>query len=378
MAKLRKVTRTIHTPDIPLLVSIILLLIFGIILVYDASVVVSHDVFGGKYHFLILQAIWVILGSLAALVVYRVGYQRWAKVSFPLLVISLLFLFLTVIARFLPTVFDTFIPEVYGARRWIIIPGRISFQPSELTKFGSILYFSAWLAKGDRSPIPFFFLLSLLAGLIIVQPDFGTAAILVAVVLSIYFVSGVSLFKLVPLVGFILAAGLAFIYSSPYRVERLQTYLNPSAADPLKSGYHIKQVLIALGSGGLAGQGFGESRQKYSYLPEVTTDSIFAVVGEEMGFVGASILVALFMFLIYRSFLVALRSKTKLGQLVAVGVASWLAVQIAVNLAAMTALVPLTGIPLPLISYGGSSMLFMMMGLGLLLSVSKEAQREPR
>jgi cell division protein FtsW len=403
MEVMPKLKQTIHTPDLPLLTTIILLLLFGIVMVYDASVVVSHDVFGGKYHFLFLQFTWVFFGALAALFVYHLGYNRLAKFGFLLLLISLLLLFLVawpnipVLNKLLVIpegFYNRFFPEIYGARRWIIVPGRISFQPSELAKFSSILYFSrylaakntgapqgrrrfsTWFAKDRRSLGPFLFLLILLAVLILLEPDYGTAAILVAIVLSIFFASGVRLAHILSLTLLIVVLGGALVITSPYRLRRFETYLNPSAADPLESGYHIKQVMIALGSGGFLGLGFGQSRQKYDYLPEVATDSIFAVVGEELGFVGASLLVALFMFLIYRSFLVAIFSTTMLGRLVAVGVASWLAVQIAVNLAAMTALVPLTGIPLPLVSYGGSSMLFVMMALGLLLSVSKETARE--
>jgi len=213
--------------------------------------------------------------------------------------------------------------------------------------------------------------LGLLAGLILFEPDYGTAAVFVAIGLCIYFVAGVSLWKLLPVLGVVGIMGVLLMVSSPYRWQRLQTYLEPAAANPLSGGYHIQQVLIALGSGGAFGLGFGQSRQKYEYLPEVTTDSIFAVVGEELGFVGALAVMAVFGFLIYKCFGLVKTAPDELGKLVAAGVASWLAVQVLVNLAAMTALLPLTGIPLPLVSYGGSSTVLVTMGMGLLLSVSK-------
>lgn len=373
-----RLKQTSHSPDISLLIGVILLLIFGVIMVYDASVVYAHEVFGGKYHFLILQSLWVLLGTLAAFFVYKLGYQRLSKLSFTIFALSLFFLLLTVIARFLPAVFEAFIPKVYGARRWIYLPGGMGFQPSELAKFSFILYLSAWFAKKKQRFSSFLFLLAVLCGLVVLQPDYGTAMVIAAIGLCIYFVSGVSILKLLPLGLGLGILGILFIINSPYRMQRLQTYLDPAAADPLSGGYHIQQILMAIGSGGAFGLGFGQSRQKYEYLPEVTTDSIFAVVGEELGFVGTVAVVAAFAFLIFKSFAVAREAPDDLGKLVATGVASWLAIQVLVNLAAMTALLPLTGIPLPLISYGGSSMIFMMMAMGLLLSVSRYTVRSSK
>ena len=371
-----KLRQTSHPPDIPLLIGVTLLLIFGVIMVYDASVVYAQGVFGGKYHFLLLQALWVGLGTFSAFAVYKIGYRRLSKFGFALFAVSLLLLLLTVIPRLLPqslnaVFFDTFVPEVNGARRWLIIPGVISLQPSELAKFSFILYLSAWLSSKERKISSFLFLLGGLCGLVLLQPDFGTMAIIAAIGLCIYFVSGAKLLKLIPFGLAIGALGAVFIVNSPYRMKRLQTYLNPSAADPLSGGYHIQQILLALGSGGPFGLGFGQSRQKYEYLPEVSTDSIFAVIGEELGFVGALVVVAGFAFLIYKGFTIARTAPDDLGKLIATGAASWLAVQALVNLAAMTALLPLTGIPLPLISYGGSSTIFVMLAMGMLFSVSK-------
>ncbi len=383
-----RLKQTSHSPDIPLLIGVTLLLIFGVIMVYDASVVYAHDVFGGKYHFLILQAGWGFLGLLAAALVYKIGYRNFSKLGVVFLGASFVFLFLAAWPNipvlkhllFIPRgIYDRFFPEIYGARRWfIVLPGKLSFQPSELAKFSAILYFSTWLSKTKRSLLQFFVPLGLLSGLILFEPDYGTAMVFAAIGLCIYFVSGVSLLKLLP-TGLVLAAlaGLLIVIS-PYRRERLQTYLDPSAADPLSGGYHIQQILIAVGSGGPFGLGFGQSRQKYDYLPEVSTDSIFAVIGEELGFAGAVVVVAAFAFLIYKGFSVAQNAPDDLGKLAATGVASWFSIQVLVNLAAMTALLPLTGIPLPLISYGGSSMIFTMMGMGLLLSVSKYSIRSPK
>jgi cell division protein FtsW len=378
-----RLKQTPHPPDKPLLIGVILLLLFGVVMVYDASVVYAQGVFGGKYHFLLLQLLWVSLGTVAAFVVYRLGYHYLCRLGVPLLLVSLGLLFLLTWPNipllkhllFIPhDLYDRFVPEIYGARRWLVFPGKLSFQPSELAKFSSILYFSSWLVKKERPTLLFLLLLILLTGLVLLEPDFGTAVVLASIILSIYFVSGVSLLKLIPLGILGILGGLILIISSPYRMQRLQTYLNPAAADPLASGYHIQQVLIALGSGGPLGLGFGQSRQKYEYLPEVMTDSIFAVIGEELGFVGAVVVVSVFAFLLFRGLRVA-AAADDLGKLIAVGATSWLGVQVLVNLAAMTALIPLTGVPLPLISYGGSSTVLVMMAIGLLLSVSRYTAR---
>jgi cell division protein FtsW len=355
-------------------------------MVYDASVVYAADVFGGKYHFLILQAGWVGLGLLGAFVVYHIGYRRFAKFGLAFLAAGFVLLFLAAWPNipifkylfFLPRgLYDRFFPEVYGARRWLVlIPGKFGFQPSELAKFSAIVYFSTWLTKAKRSVVQFCVLLCLFAGLILFEPDYGTAAIFLGIGLGIFFVSGVGLGKLLPLLAVLIVAGGLLMVSSPYRLQRLETYLRPETADPLSGGYHIQQILIAVGSGGPLGLGFGQSRQKYEYLPEVTTDSIFAVIGEELGFAGSLAVVAALGFLIYKGMAVAREASDELGKLMATGVVSWLAIQCVVNLGAMTALIPLTGIPLPLISYGGSSVFFMMLGMGLLLSVSRYTVRK--
>ncbi len=383
-----KLRQTPHLPDLALLVGVLALLVFGVIMVYDASVVYAQESFGGKYHFLILQAGWVGLGVLFATIVYKIGYRNFSKLGTAFLGAGLVFLFLAAWPNipvlkhlfFIPRgIYDRFFPEIYGARRWfIIIPGKLGLQPSELAKFSSILYFSTWLSRGKRSLLQFLIPLGLMSGLILFEPDYGTAMVFAAIGLCIYFVSGASLWKLLPALGVLGVLGVLMIVSSPYRMQRLQTYLNPSTADPLSSGYHIQQILIAVGSGGAFGLGFGQSRQKYDYLPEVTTDSIFAVIGEELGFAGALVVVAAFAFLIYKGLAVARSASDDLGKLMATGVASWFSIQVLVNLAAMTALLPLTGIPLPLISYGGSSMVFMMMAMGLLLSVSRNTVRSSK
>ena len=380
-----KLKQSSHSPDLALLIGVLALLVFGVVMVYDASVVYAQESFGGKYHFLLLQAGWVGLGIFFATLVYKIGYRNFAKLGPALLGGTLILLFLAAWPNipilkylfFLPRgIYDRFFPEIYGARRWLVLlPGKISFQPSELAKLSAIVYFSTWLAKAKRPLLKLLIPLGLLSGLILFEPDYGTAMVFAAIGLCIYFVSGAHLLKFLPILGVLGVLGILMIVSSPYRMRRLETYLKPATADPLKSGYHIQQILIAVGSGGPFGLGFGQSRQKYDYLPEVSTDSIFAVVGEELGFAGALVVMAAFSFLIYKGLMIARGAPDDLGKLIATGVSCWLAIQTLINLSAMTALLPLTGIPLPLISYGGSSMVFMMIAMGLLLSVSRYAVR---
>ncbi len=387
----------------PVLLSITLgLLVFGVLMVYDASVVYAHDVFGGKYHFLLRQLFWALLGSAGAAVVLFLDWKALRSLAMPLFFGSLLLLLFLAVPRFVSfPLYDRFAPEVNGARRWIVLnpPGvlpavpllsRISFQPSELAKFSLILYLAAWFSGNDRSrrkrsslaandnkKLPSFFailfLLGLVGGLVLLEPDFATTAVIFAIGLWMYFIAGA---PLLPLAGGSLAvmvAGVGFIFTSPYRRQRLLTFFDPSKADPLSAGYHLRQILIALGSGGLFGVGLGESRQKYGYLPESAGDSIFAIIGEELGFMGTVLLIFAFYILLWRAFQIVVKAEDGFYRYLAAGVTSWLALQILVNLCAMTGLIPLTGITLPLVSYGGSSMIFTMAGIGLLLKVSAES-----
>lgn len=354
--------------DLPLVLTILALLFFGVVMVYDASVVYAHDVFGGKYHFLILQAVWAIIGVSVAFAVSSLDYRmfrEWAPLVMGLALITLVLVLIPGVGS-----------KVQGARRWIRM-GSIGFQPTELAKLGLVLYLSTWMTslkqgqRGWSALGPFLVLLGVLVGLVMLQPDFGTAMILAVIGLTTYFISGASPVFFLAGLPALAAAALAFIWFSPYRRQRLLTFLAPGQSNYLTSGYHIYQVLVALGSGGLFGLGLGQSRQKYEYLPEVSGDSIFAIVGEEMGFVGAVLVVSLFMFLVYRGIQIAKQAPDDFGRLLAAGLTAWIGVQVFVNLAAMTGLLPLTGVPLPLISYGGSSLVVTLVGLGMLLSVSR-------
>ncbi len=202
----------------------------------------------------------------------------------------------------------------------------------------------------------------------------GTAFIIIAVSLAVYFISGAAIKQFLALLPVSIVGVVGLALSAPYRFRRLTTFLNPGS-DPLGASYHIRQILIGLGSGGLFGVGLGKSRQKFAYLPEATTDSIFAIIAEELGFIGASILILIFFLLIYRGFKISQKAPDNFGKLLGSGITAWIAIQTLVNLSSMVALVPLTGIPLPFISYGGSSLVVIMTASGILLNIEREGRK---
>jgi cell division protein FtsW len=329
-------------------------------MVYNASVVEAYSLFGDKYYFLKQQAQWLVLGWIGLFIASFVPLKLLRTLSPLFLITSLILLILVLI----PGIGS----ESLGARRWINLAG-FTLQPTELAKLALIIYLAAWLEK-NRPFWQFGLILLAFLGLIMLQPDLGTALVLVSAAVLVFYASGASLKSLFVLTVIGLAAGSGLIMSSPYRRERLLTFLNPMH-DPLGSSYHVRQALIAIGSGGFWGLGLGESRQKYQFLPEVTTDSIFAVIAEEIGFIGAGILILGLLIVVVKSMAIARLAPDRFTGLLATGITSWLAVQMFINLAAMLAILPLTGVPLPLISYGGSSLIVTLTAIGLLLNVSR-------
>lgn len=337
------------------------LTIFGLIMVGNVSVVEAYRDFGDKLYYLRLQMQWAGLGLLAFVAASFFDYRKLKFLALPLLIFTLICLFLVLIPGLGAS--------ILGARRWLGI-GPIRFQPAELAKLTFVLYLSSFFAT-KKSLLPFLTILGLMVFLIMLEPDLGTTVVLCATGLAVYFASGAPILTigLIGLTGIV--GGAVLILSSAYRRERLTTFLNPTT-DPLGASYHIRQILIALGSGGLFGVGLGQSRQKYEYLPAVTTDSIFAVIAEELGFVGSVAILLLFLGLIWRGFKIASRAPDDFGKLLAVGITSWVGFQALVNLGAMVALIPLTGVPLPFISYGGSSLVLVLTGMGILVNIAKQ------
>lgn len=337
---------------------------FGLLMIFNASSVIAYELFGDKYHYFRDQVVWVVLGYTALFIFYLFDYRRLYNMALPLLIFSLIIL----IAVFIPGIGSS----AKGAARWINI---FSFrlQPSEFVKLSLAIYLAAWFSNKEKNRfLAFSLLLGAVILLVMLQPDMGTASIILFEAVAIYFFSGGSMLYFIASAPVIALGGYMLIKSAPYRAERLTSFLNLGNSFH-DTSYHVKQILIALGAGGVWGLGIGNSLQKYAYLPENVTDSIFPIIAEEFGFVGATILVLAFMLLVWRGFHIASRSRDTFGKLLAVGIITFIGIQIVVNLGAMTALLPLTGIPLPFISYGGSALILNLASVGILLNIAKQA-----
>lgn len=352
--------KTLKTFDRILFSLVLVVSLFGLIMVYDASVAEAHALFADKYYFLKQQSLWLLLGWLG-LLWFSWLPLNWLKKISPWLLIAAIGMLVLVLIPGLGT-------QTLGARRWLNIAG-FQLQPTEPAKLFLMIYLAAWLEK-SRPMWQFLLILGIILGLIMLQPDLGTAIVIVMAAVFVFYIAGASLKSLIVLAVLGAAAGSVLIFSSPYRLARLTTYLNP-LADPLGSSYHIRQALIAVGSGGVGGLGIGESRQKYQFLPQVTTDSIFAVIAEETGFLGAGSLILILLAIIIRALRIARLAADRFSALLAVGISCWLMLQMAINLGAMLAVLPLTGVPLPFISYGGSSLIVCLAGIGVLLNISR-------
>lgn len=352
--------------DTLLLGIVVFLSLFGLLMIYDASSVRAFIDFGDKYHFLRDQAIWVILGLIILTVFSVLDYHKLYYFALPILVIALISLIMV------------FIPGIgagaKGANRWMDLRF-IRIQPAEFVKLSLAIYLAAWFSIKEKSRfLAFCLLVGTVLSLVLLEPDLGTASIILSQAAVIYFLSGGNLKHFIvslPIIGLI---WILIIKIEPYRATRLTSFMNLNKSFD-NIDYHIKQILIALGSGGMYGLGIGNSRQKYGFLPESMTDAIFPIIAEELGFLGANILILLFIIIIWRGFVIAMKAKDNFGRLLAAGIISFLGVQIIINLGSMTMLFPLTGVPLPFISYGGSALLIDMASVGILLNISKQISK---
>ncbi len=337
----------------------------GLVAVADASAPQALNYFDDKLFFVKQQAVWAVIGLISLTVFSRIHYNFWKKMAKPLFFASLLLLILVL----LPQIGS----RVLGARRWIVL-GPVSFQPSEIIKLTLALYL-AKVADSNKQALAYFAPIALVAGLVMLQPDLGTTLVIGAVGMAPTFASCVNIFYFL---GALTAGGVAsflLIIFSDYRRERLLTFLE-ATQDPLGRTYHIRQILLALGSGGLFGVGLGQSRQKFLFLPEAATDSIFAIVAEELGFFGATILIILFAWLVFRGIGIARGAPDTFSRILAVGILTWIGAQVFLNIGSMVALVPLTGIPLPFLSYGGTALVAILTGVGILLNISRYATKQ--
>lgn len=342
----------------------VILSIIGLFFVFEASSVRSFGEYGNSLHYVKLQFIWIVLGVGLMMFVSFFNYHKWYYIAFILMSSTIIFLLMVLI----PGVGA----QAGGARRWIDL-GVINFQPTELAKLSVVIYLSSWFIHRERKRFfSFLILLSILMILIVLQPDMGTGLIVFFLAVIIYFLAGIDLHYLLFLVPASFASFFVLVKISPYRFKRILAFFNPSL-DPLGITYHVNQILISLSNGGLIGQGIGISRQKYLFLPEAHTDSIFAIVCEEFGFIGGALLIGTFMYFVYTIYKVASHAPDRYGRLLASGIFAFFNLQIIINLSGMTTLLPLTGVPLPFISYGGSNLLVSFIFLGILLNIAKQS-----
>lgn len=351
-----------------LLIGIILISLFGLLMIYSASYVWAESKFNDPYKFVKTQGLFLIVGYILILIMLKVPYTKYLKHSNLIFGICLILLILVLIPG---------IGSVRnGSRSWFGIGG-FGVQPSEFTKLGMIIFTSKYLAYNEKAlkdikkgVLPILGVLMLVFGLIMLQPDFGTGIIIVISIIALLFVSGVHMGFFIKM-GFLGLLGIVgLIIVAPYRMKRIVSFLNPWS-DPLGSGFQIIQSLYAIGPGGLLGLGLGNSIQKHFYLPEPQTDFIFAIISEEFGFVGVLIVSALFIIIISRGFRIAIHCENKFGKYLAFGITFQLAFQAILNLMVVVGLIPVTGVTLPFLSYGGSSLLITMISMSIVLNISK-------
>ncbi len=348
-----------------------LVLVFGLVMIYSASAIIAAQKISPDqpYYFLTRQGLWLIGGSLIMLLLMHVDMKRLQD---PRVVYTLLGGICTALVLVL------FQPSINGTHRWFVFP-MFHFQPSELAKPILVLFLASYLGQKEErineltsTLLPLAGALAIVTGLNLMQPDFGTAATILFVAGALIFVAGISWQRAALFAIVVIPAAIALLLGADYRRDRLLAFLNPEA-DPLGKGFQAMQSLIALGTGGFTGLGIGNGRQKLFFLPEPHTDFIFSIIGEELGFVGAFSLLAIFAFLVWRGLRVARESRDRFTFYAALGLTLMIGVQVLINVSVTLCLLPTKGLPLPLVSYGGSSLLASMMMIGLLLNFSQQS-----
>ncbi|KKQ23284.1 cell division protein FtsW [Candidatus Wolfebacteria bacterium RIFCSPLOWO2_01_FULL_38_11] len=356
-----------HRPDYIFIFCVVILVIFGLIMLSSASSDIGKIKFNDTYYYLEHQIIYgLILGIIGFLIAGKINYKNFKRISIFLLAINVILLIL---------LFTPLGADYKGSNRWLNL-GSISVQPSEFLKISFIIYLAALLSKKTKQSnifeglLPFLITSSFIAFLVLKQPATTTVAIIIASALVVYFLSGAKLFHIigVAVLGIILLS--VVIYISPYRYQRIMTYFD-SEKNIQTTGYQINQSLMAIGSGGLFGVGFGQSTTKYKYLPEPIGDSIFAVIAEELGFIGSIFLLGIYIILFIRGFLIAQNSSDQFARLTAIGFISIIVVQTFVHIASSVGFLPVTGVPLPFISYGGTSLAVFLTMTGIIVNISK-------
>lgn len=365
-----------HKGDYLLAISAFVLVAIGLIMMYNINPALSQKLLGrvdSGYYFR-NQLVNIGVGLVALFIGMNIYYKRWRSFAVPLLALGIIATLMLVIPGL-----NT---SKNGATRWLSL-GPLSFQPAELLKLSMVVYLAAWFERRQQEiksfwdgVVPFVVMLGLASiAIMLFQRDMGTMMVLAFATIGMFYVAGIRIKHLIGILAAGVAVGWLAIVSFPHRMERFLTFLNPTQ-DADGTGYHISQALIAIGSGGLLGLGLGKSVQVYGYLPEASNDSIFAIIAEQFGLIGGLIVLGLFGFLVYRGLEVARNAPDTFGRLLATGLSLLILFQALINIAAMLSLVPLTGVPLPFISYGGSSLVTMLFAVGILFNISKYTVHE--
>ena len=365
-------TRLWRRGDRALVLAVAALTAFGLVMVFSASEVQGWLWFHNAAYYFERQLIWLALGIVLLWAGAHVDYHRLRPLAWPLAGVTVALLVLVILPHFGV--------EVNGARRWLRL-GPLQMQPAELAKVAVIIFMALWLERHrerigslEDGVVPFLALLGFVTLLVILERDLGTTLIVAGILLSQFLVAGGRkrhLFLLLLIVGLCF---YVFIRMEPYRLHRILAFVDPWS-DPLNTGFQAIQSVVALGSGGITGLGLGHSIQKYQWLPFAHTDFIFAIVGEETGLIGTTLVLALFGLFTYRGYRAALKAPDAFGSLLACGVTTWIAFQALINIAAVTVTLPTTGIPLPFISYGGSSLAITLLAVGILMNVSTQSEK---
>lgn len=366
-----KLNKKMGSIDFILFSTIMLLIAIGVVMVYSAS---SYMAFFDKNiqdstYYLKKQGLWAIIGTVFMFAAIKFDYHKIKKYTRILMIFSVILLL--IVFAFEAT---------KGAQRWIRL-GSVGFQPSEIAKYIVVLYMAKSIeVKGGRKigsflygVLPYLLVSAFYAGLVLAEKNLSIAAVIMIVTLIILYASGAKTTHMIGVVLFVVLGGIAGIILEPYRMARFTSFLNPWA-DPKGKGYQLIQSLLALGSGGIWGVGLGKSRQKCYYIPEPHNDFIFSIIGEELGLIGCIIIITLFVVFIWRGIVTAIKASDTYGTILATGITSVIAVQAIINIAVVTGSMPVTGVPLPFISYGGSSLLFNMMAIGVLLNISRQSK----
>lgn len=366
-----------HHFDYVLAITVALLLLFGILILASVSAVSSQEKIGKTGYFFFHQLEFGILpGIIFGFIALRLSLSFFKKIALGIILLNLVLMGLV----FLPQIGIT----AGGASRWLNL-GLFSFQPSEFLKFTFILYLAVWLAnrteknehflKSDKKDwrftlFSFLVIIAIITLLLVFQSDVSTLVIIILVALLMYFLAKTPLWHSALMLLLIIAAIGLLIVFEPYRMERLLVFLHIKE-DPMGVGYQIKQALIAIGSGKIFGLSLGMSHQKFGFIPQTMSDSIFSIIGEEMGFAGSFVLVTLFLFFLWRGLKIAKKSNNHFSRLLAAGITCWICLQGFINIGSMLGILPLMGVPLPFVSYGGSHLVNELIGVGLLLNISK-------